>query len=77
MRGRVLVIDDDRKLCGLLSDYLTEAGFEVHAVQRAEDGLRLLRSLHPGIVIRPSLVFSPMTSACPSTSTTINQPPGS
>lgn len=51
MRESVLVIDDDRKLCGLLSDYLTQAGFEVTTAQCADDGLRLLRTRQPAIVI--------------------------
>jgi len=51
MRGPVLVIDDDRKLRGLLTEYLATVGFEVIAAGRAEDGLRLLRSERPQIVI--------------------------
>lgn len=51
MRGRVLVIDDDRKLCGLLSAYLGGTGFEVLTAHSADDGLRLLRSDHPDIVV--------------------------
>jgi two-component system phosphate regulon response regulator OmpR len=51
MRGRVLVIDDDRKLCGLLSVYLGGSGFEVLTANDADDGLRLLRSDSPDIVV--------------------------
>ncbi|MGD2046521.1 MAG: response regulator transcription factor [Gemmatimonadota bacterium] len=51
MRGPVLVIDDDRKLRGLLSDYLATGGFQVITAGRADDGIRLLRTEHPEIVI--------------------------
>ena len=51
MRGRVLVIDDDRKLCGLLSAYLGGSGFEVLTANSGDDGLRLLRSDPPDIVV--------------------------
>jgi len=51
MRGPVLVIDDDRKLRGLLTEYLATAGFSVVEAGRADDGLRLLRTAHPEIVI--------------------------
>jgi len=51
MRGPVLVIDDDRKLRGLLTEYLATGGFEVIAAGRADDGLRLLRTERPEIVI--------------------------
>jgi DNA-binding response OmpR family regulator len=51
MRGRVLVIDDDRKLCGLLSAYLGGSGFEVLTAHDADEGLRLLRADHPDLVV--------------------------
>jgi DNA-binding response OmpR family regulator len=35
---RLLIIDDDRKLCRLISDYLTPLGYEVHAVHNGPDG---------------------------------------
>jgi DNA-binding response OmpR family regulator len=51
MRGPVLLIDDDRKLRGLLTEYLGTAGFAVMTAGRADEGLRLLRTEHPAIVI--------------------------
>ena len=51
MQARVLVIDDDRKLCGLLSEYLGSVGFEVQTAQSAQAGLPLLRSAQPDIVV--------------------------
>ena len=51
MRARVLVIDDDRKLCGLLSEYLGSVGLEVLTAQSADTGLPLLRAEQPDIVV--------------------------
>jgi two-component system phosphate regulon response regulator OmpR len=51
MRARVLVIDDDRKLCGLLSAYLSSSGFETCTAASADEGLRLLRTEEPDIVV--------------------------
>jgi len=51
MRKSVLVIDDDRKLCSLLAEYLGESGFEVITALNAEDGLRCLARDSPAIVI--------------------------
>ena len=51
MRGPVLVIDDDRKLRRLLTDYLNSAGFDVLTAGTADEGLRLVRTEHPAIVI--------------------------
>ena len=51
MSARVLVIDDDRKLCRLLSEYLGTAGFEVLTAHGAEDGLALERARHPDVVV--------------------------
>jgi DNA-binding response OmpR family regulator len=45
------VIDDDRKLCGLLSAYLGGSGFEVLTAHDADEGMRLLRSDHPDLVV--------------------------
>jgi len=36
---RVLVIDDDRKLCRLIKAYLEPLGYEVHAVHTGPDGV--------------------------------------
>jgi len=36
---RILLIDDDRKLTALLSDYLTPLGYEVEAVHNGPDGI--------------------------------------
>jgi len=51
MRGSVLLIDDDRKLRGLLAEYLGSSGFAVVSAGHADEGLRLLRTEHPSIVI--------------------------
>jgi DNA-binding response OmpR family regulator len=38
-KTRVLVIDDDRKLCRLIRDYLQPMGYEVSAVHNGTDGV--------------------------------------
>lgn len=38
---RLLLIDDDQKLCRLISDYLTPLGYEITAVHNGRDGLAL------------------------------------
>src|SRR3954454_16195239 len=38
-RTRVLVIDDDRKLCRLIKDYLEPMGYEVSAVHTGPEGV--------------------------------------
>ncbi len=37
---RILIIDDDEKLCALVRDYLTPQGFSVNAVTQGAEGLR-------------------------------------
>ena len=37
-RPRILIVDDDRKLCRLLSDYLEPLGYEVIAVHTGNEG---------------------------------------
>jgi DNA-binding response OmpR family regulator len=50
-RIRVLLIDDDEALCGLLSEYLDPFGFTVRAVHHPDDGLRALAADAPDIVV--------------------------
>ena len=38
-KTRVLVIDDDRKLCRLIRDYLEPMGYEVSAAHSGKDGV--------------------------------------
>lgn len=39
-RHRLLMIDDDRKLCRLIKDYLEPLGYEVHSAHTGPEGLR-------------------------------------
>jgi DNA-binding response OmpR family regulator len=50
-RTRVLLIDDDEALGGLLTDYLGQFGFGVRAMTDPEEGLRALRADPPDIVV--------------------------
>jgi DNA-binding response OmpR family regulator len=50
-RVRVLLIDDDEALCGLLAEYLEPFGFAVAAAHHPEDGLRAIARDAPDIVV--------------------------
>jgi len=50
-RSLILIIDDDRELNGLLSQFLTRFGHEVIAASRPDEGLALLRERKPSIVV--------------------------
>ena len=50
-RIRVLLIDDDEALCGLLTEYLEPFGFAVAAAHHPEDGLRAIAKDAPDIVV--------------------------
>ena len=50
-RTRVLLIDDDEKLGGLLTEYLDQFGFTVKAMIHPDDGLRALNADPPDIVV--------------------------
>jgi len=41
-QNRIIIIDDDERLCGMLSQYLNQAGFEVKCCHLAQEGLDLL-----------------------------------
>ena len=50
-RTRVLLIDDDEALGGLLTEYLGQFGFAVKVAAHPEDGLRLLQADPPDILV--------------------------
>ncbi len=41
---KILIIDDDKKLCGLLRDYLKPMNYEVEAAHNGIDGLKKAQS---------------------------------
>ncbi len=51
MTTPVLVIDDDERLCTLLTEYLGRFGFEVTSATHPEEGLRALKNGQPEILI--------------------------
>ncbi len=50
-KQRILLIDDDRKLNALLREFLSPFGFDVSTATHPEEGLRLLSSQPPDLVI--------------------------
>jgi two-component system response regulator RegX3 len=51
MHGNILIIEDEKELSGIVAVYLDKEGFEVRAVETAEDGFALLESWKPDLVI--------------------------
>jgi DNA-binding response OmpR family regulator len=49
--GRVLVVDDDRDLCDLLSDFLSEEGYDVTRAYAGQDAIDAVRSSVPDAVL--------------------------
>ena len=43
--GRVLVVEDERAVCALIIDILSDAGFEPHCVQTDRDAYEIIPSL--------------------------------
>lgn len=48
MRGRILLVDDDRDICRLVKLYLENEGFEVDVAYRREQALALFGGGGPG-----------------------------
>ncbi len=51
MGKRVLVVDDNPAMVGLLSDALTKAGFSVSSAEDGKTGLALVKSAKPDVVV--------------------------
>ena len=49
--GHVLVVDDDRDLCDLLSDFLTDEGYDVTRAYTGQEAIDLARSSAPDAVL--------------------------
>src|ERR1035438_8415467 len=48
---RILVVDDDVELCGLVEEYLTAEGFSLKAVHDGEKGLQLAQTNEYALVV--------------------------
>ncbi len=51
MKKRILIIDDDRKLNSLLTEYLTKYNFDVYSISEPEQALGELKKINPDIII--------------------------
>lgn len=51
MSRNLLIIDDDLKLIDLLSEYLEENGFTVHAIHDGMNALENVRGIGPDLII--------------------------
>ncbi|OTH01130.1 response regulator, partial [Pseudomonas aeruginosa] len=50
--GKVLLVEDDEKLAGLVSHFLSQHGFEVRVVYRGDEALAAVVECKPKIVGR-------------------------
>jgi CheY-like chemotaxis protein len=48
---KILVVDDDEKILGIVSLFLREAGYEVHSTHDPLQALRLASEVHPALAI--------------------------
>jgi signal transduction histidine kinase/DNA-binding response OmpR family regulator/sugar lactone lactonase YvrE len=50
-RPLILVVDDERQICDLLSEILTNAGWRVVAVSNGEEAVNILKNSRPDLII--------------------------
>ena len=50
-KGRVLIIDDDESVHGVLTNMLTREGYSTRIARNGKEGLRMAREYHPDIII--------------------------
>ena len=48
---KLLIVDDEEKICALLSRYFSMKGYEVRTVYRGEEALALVNVFHPDVVL--------------------------
>jgi len=48
---KLLIIDDEQKICHLLGQYFSMKGYEVRTVYRGEEAVALVSAFHPDVVL--------------------------
>ena len=48
---KILIIDDEEKILGLVSSYLEKEGYQIHTALDGTSGLEKARTLHPDIIV--------------------------
>lgn len=48
---RILIIDDEKEVCSLLTEYYTEDGYDVEVAYDGEGGIAKVKSFEPDIII--------------------------
>lgn len=48
---KLLIVDDEEKICHLLAEYFSLKGYEVRTVLRGEEALALAPAFHPDVVL--------------------------
>ena len=48
---KLLVVDDEEKICLLMQEYFSQKGFEVRTVCRGDEALALANVFHPDVVV--------------------------
>lgn len=51
MNEKILVVDDDRNICEMLTLYLTKEGYQVESANDGEEGVDLFRTYEPDLVL--------------------------
>jgi two-component system response regulator RegX3 len=51
MQGKILIIEDEKEMADIVAFYLGKEGFEVRAVESAENGFALMEAWKPELVI--------------------------
>jgi CheY-like chemotaxis protein len=51
IRGRVLIVDDEPLVCGLLRDFLATVSDEVATATSGTDALRMVRIFQPDVIL--------------------------
>lgn len=59
VKARVLIIDDNPSVVLSLKTFLEDNGYETMAASRADEGLEMIRRLHPDLILLDIMMESP------------------
>lgn len=51
MKNKILIIEDDREICAMVSDYLNKNGYDTIQAHQGVEGLELAQKLSPSLIL--------------------------
>ena len=51
LQRKLLIVDDEQKICTLLSEYFRFKGYDIRSVNRGEEAIALVQAFRPDVIL--------------------------